>query len=126
MLSGNLPRGSSSTPVSGKIGRMAASPAPPLRSLITPASGKHHGGQPSSTAQGQRIGRSHDFEELDELFARRLLVPFAIAFEQRQQLVDGGLSLAASEQRRRELEAGLVIVSVFRQSGSQFSRRRHC
>src|SRR5690349_9233656 len=98
MFRGSRPRGSSSTPVSGKIGRMAGSAAPPLRSLITSPSRKHHGGKPATAAQGKRVGRTHHLEEFEELLASGLLVPIAIAFEQGQQLVDRGFPLAAPEQ----------------------------
>ena len=55
-------------------------------------------------AQGQRIGRPHRLEEFDELLARGLLVPLAIALEQGQQLVDRRLALAAAEEGGGELE----------------------
>src|SRR5271166_1636821 len=126
MLSGSRPRGSSSTPLNGKIGKIEGSAVWPTRSLIPiPPSGKHLGGEPPSAAQGQRIGRPHRLEEFDELFARGLLVPLAIALEKIQQLVDRGLSLAAAEQPGCELEARLVIVRVCRQASAQFARPGH-
>src|SRR5439155_16737352 len=99
MLSGRRPRGSSSTPVSGKIGRIEGSVVPPSRSLI-PGSplGKHLGREPTPAAQGQRIGRPHRLEEFDELLARRLLVPFAVALEEAQELIDRRLAIAAAEE----------------------------
>src|SRR6516225_12098126 len=101
MLSGSRPRGNSSTPVSGKIGRIEGSAVRLMRSLIPVSSlGKHLRGEPPSAAQRQRIGWPHCLEEFDELLARGLLVPFPIALEQGQQLLDGGLPLAAAEECR--------------------------
>src|SRR6516165_6584407 len=126
MLSGSRPRGNSSTPVSGKIGRIEGSAVPPMRSLIPVSpSGKHLRGEPPSAAQSQRIGWPHGLEEFDELLARSLLVPLAIALEQGQQLVDCGLPLAAAKECGGELEARLVIIGVRRQASAQFARPGH-
>src|SRR5207237_10868643 len=115
MLSGSRPRGSSSTPVNGKIGRVSGNTAlsrslmpPPLS--FTSCLGEHQRGQPPPRAQGQRVGRPHRLEEFDQLLARRLLVPFAVAPEQGQQLVARGLALAAAVQRRCLFGACLVLV----------------
>src|SRR6516165_6838608 len=119
MLSGSRPRGSSSTPVSGKIGTIEGSAVLPTRSLIpVPPSGKHLGGKPPSAAQRQRIGRPHRLEEFDELLACGLLVPLPITLEQRQQLVDRGFPFTAAEESRGELEACFVIVGVRRQASA--------
>ena len=126
MLSGSCPRGSSRTPGSGKIGRVSHSATAPERSLI----------------------RSLPYENISEDSRRRPLkvsgsVPpmasknltsclraawsfhCAIAPEQRQQLVDRGLPLAAAEQRRRQFEARLVIIRVLRQPRAQLAGGRH-
>src|SRR5215468_5505283 len=125
MFSGSLPRGSSNTPVNGKIGRMAGSAVPPRRSLIGAPSGKHGRGKPPSAAQGQRVGRTHYLEEFEELLAGGLFVPFAIAFEQGEQLVNAGFPLSASEQSGSELESRLVVVRTLRQPGPQLAGRTH-
>src|ERR1700720_4631343 len=126
MLSGSRPRGSSSTPVNGKIGRIKGSAVPPGRSLIPASpSGKHLGGEPTPAAQGQRIGRPHRLEEFDELLACRLLVPLAVALEQTQEFIDRRLAIAAAEECRGEFEARLVIVRVRRQPGAQLARPGH-
>src|SRR5467141_3616493 len=136
MLSGSRPRGSSSTPASGKIGRTKGSAVPPSRSLI-PAplrktsgqeniwSGKHLGGEPSPASQGQRIGRPHRLEEFDELLACRLLVPLAVALEQTQEFIDRRLAIAAAEECGGELETRLVIIGIGRQPGAQLARPGH-
>src|SRR5712692_6191301 len=129
MLSGRRPRGSSSTPVSGKIGSTSgrttgsrvlgrslmppASPSPqssPQPSLKSSPLGsrKHQRRQAPPGAQGQGIGQAHDLEEFDQLPARRLFVPLAVALEQRQQLVNRRFALAGAEQRGGQLEARLV------------------
>src|SRR6516165_12422057 len=126
MLSGNRPRGNSSTPVNGKIGRIEGSAVPLTRSLIPVSpSGKHLCGEPPSAAQRQGIGWPHRLEEFDELLAGRLLVPLPIALEQGQQLVDRGLALPAAEEGRGELEARLMIVRVRRQAKAQLARPGH-
>src|SRR6516225_12030994 len=126
MLSGSRPRGSSRTPVSGKIGTIEGSAVLPTRSLIPVSpSGKHLGGKPPSPAQRQRIGRPHRLEEFDELLTRSLLVPLPIALEQGQKLVDRILPLAAAEEGRGELDPRLVIVGVRCQSSAQFARPGH-
>src|SRR5437016_1377289 len=105
MLSGRRPRGSSKTPVKGKIGRTSGSTngsrvlgrsLMPCASFSPRSSRKHQRRQPPPGAQGQRVGRAHHLEELDELFARRLLVPFAVALEQRQQFVDRRFALTGA------------------------------
>src|SRR5579885_3017459 len=87
MLSGSRPRGNSSTPVSGKIGRMSGSASP---GSAMAASREHQRRELAPRAEGQRIGRPHDLEELDQLLARRLLVPVAVLAIKRQQLIDPG------------------------------------
>src|SRR5437868_8328781 len=118
MFRGSRPRGSSRTPVSGKIGRMSGSPAPPRCSLISGLSGKHDRGEPAAAVQRQRISRTHHLEKFEELLARGLLVPFANALEEGQQFVDGRFPFPAPEQRSGEFEATLVVVGVLRQAGA--------
>src|SRR5665213_1058048 len=129
MLSGSCPRGSSSTPVSGKIGRMPGS-APEDRSsaasLMAPdASREHQRGEAAPRRHGQRVGRSHDLEELDELLARRLLVPGAVPAVEGQQLVDALFALAGAEERRREFEPRLMVVAVGGESGTELVGLAH-
>src|SRR5579862_8910690 len=90
MLSGSRPRGSSRTPVNGKIGNMSGSTTGGRvlgRSLMarhSPSpdpSREHQRRQPAPGIQGQGIGRPHHLEEFDELAPRRLVVPVAVAFE---------------------------------------------
>src|SRR3954466_4023122 len=90
-----------------------------------PGSREHQRRQPPPRAQGQRIGRPHRLEEFDELLARRLLVPLAVAPEQGQQLVDCLLPLAGAEQSGRQLEARLVVVRVLLDAGAQLGGGAH-
>src|SRR6516162_188595 len=111
MLSGNRPRGNSSTPVNGKIGRIEGSAVPLTRSLIPVSpSGEHLCGEPPSAAQRQGSGWPHRPEEFVELVPGRLLVPHPIALDQGQQRVHRGLALPAAEEGRSELESRLMIV----------------
>src|SRR4051812_39451295 len=141
MLSGSRARGSSNTPTSGKIGSTSGRVVCRTRSSATSCGSlmarrpfwplwlsglrEHQRRQPPPRAQGQRIGRPHRLEELDELLARRLLVPFAVALEQGQQFVDRLLALAGAEQSGRHLEARLVVVRVLLDAGAQLAGRPH-
>src|SRR5437763_14803806 len=124
MLSGRRPRCSSNTPVSGKIGMISGSGA--SRSLIAmPPSREHQRGQSPPRAERERVGWAHHLEELDQLLAGGLLVPFAVALEQAQQFIDCLLALTGAEQRRGQLEPRLMIVLVLLQAGPQFVGRAH-
>src|SRR5262245_28824877 len=121
MLSGSLPRGSSRTPLKGKIGRvsgnsgMAGSGASPGIAALA----EEQRGEAPPRRDGQRIGRTHGLEELDELLAPGLLVPLAVEPHQLEQLVDRLLAAAAGEERAGELEPRLVILGVLRQARAQ-------
>src|SRR5258707_6074650 len=122
MLSGSLPRGSSSTPVSGKIGSVVGSSASPGSDrvpLIAAAPGLREQERRQATArrQGQRLGRPHRLEELDELLARRLLVPLAVALDDVEQLVDRLLALADGGEGGGEGEPRLVIPWIGGEAG---------
>src|SRR6266404_9616990 len=126
MLSGSFPRGSSRTPVSGKIGSVAGSSASRGSKLADmPPAGlrEEDRRQPPPRRQRQRIGRPHRLEELDELLARRLLVPLACPLDDLQELVDRRLALAGGEQRGGEVKTGLMVVGIRRQPRAQFADR---
>src|SRR5262245_34811381 len=130
MLSGSRPRGSRRTPVNGKIGRMSGSAngstgpgwsliARPLRSR------KHQRREAPAGAQRQRIGRPHDLKEFDQLAARRLIIPVAVALEEREEFVDRGLAVTGAKQRGGEFKTRLVVVLVGLQALAQFADRAH-
>src|SRR5260221_5049643 len=126
MLSGSFPRRSSKTPVSGKIGSVAGSSASRgSNSALMPPAGLREEDRRQSPPrrQRQRIGRSHRLEELDELLARRLLVPFARPLDDVEELVDRRLAFAGGEQRSGEIETGLMVVGVRRQPRAQLADR---
>src|SRR5262245_21953142 len=115
MLSGRRPRGRSSTPVNGKIG-MTGGNSSKLRSngepLMSRHSRKQNRGKPPARSDRERIGRPHRLEELEELLARGVLVPGAVAPDDLQELVDGRLALARREERGGELVARLKILGI--------------
>src|SRR5215469_11766457 len=125
MFNGKRPRASSRTPANGKIGRTEGSSRPPVSSLIALPSGEHQGGEAPSGTQSQRIGRPHCLEKFDELLARRLLVPLAVALEQGQEFVDRHLALTAAEETGGELEPRLMIIGVGRQTGTELFFSSH-
>src|SRR5579883_2689442 len=126
MLSGNRPRGSSSTPVRGKMGSVGGS-CSKLGSngprLTGDVSGEENRGEAPARRDGQRIGRSHRLEELDELLAPGLLVPLAVALHQLEQLVHRLLALARGEERRGEIEPRLMIPGIALQALAQLGER---
>src|ERR1700754_1552379 len=105
MLSGRLPPGSRIAPRSGKIGKrvgmaplrpastIATAPAP----LVRPTSGEQDRRQLAPTGNGRRVIGTERLEELDQLLARRLVLPFAVLAHDGQQLVDRGFDLTAQE-----------------------------
>src|SRR5215472_16391970 len=115
MLSGNRPRGSSSTPVSGKIGMTGGSWSTARSNgepLTIVRSRKEDRRETPPRCDRERIGRPHRLEELQQLLARGLLVPGAVAPDDLEELVDPGLALARGEERRGKLVARLEIPGV--------------
>src|SRR5271156_398311 len=115
MLSGSLPPGSSSTPGSGKIGRVRGRSSKRGSKLLRvmgpgpPSSAEHEGGQPPPAGNRQRMGRAQGLEELHQLLARRLVVPGPVPLEYLQQLVDCRFLLAGRIEGHGEIEAGLMV-----------------
>ena len=109
------PRGSSSTPVNGKIG-MTGGSSSKLGSNGEPVtsgrSGKQDRRESPPRGDRERIRRSHRLEEFEQLLARRFLVPSAVAADDLQELVGPRLALARGEERRGELVARLEILGV--------------
>src|SRR3954469_17060984 len=107
MFSGKRPRGSSRAPVNGKTGIVSGSSSirkrrPACAVMIVPPrrrSGKHQRRQPAAPRDGERACRAQRFEELDQLPARTLFVPFAVALVEVEQLLDRGVLLAGREER---------------------------
>src|SRR3954471_20754225 len=77
-----------------------------------PASRKQDGRQPLAALDGSLVGRTPGFEELHQLLARAVLVPFAVALDDFQKLRGSLGALAGGIQRDREIEARLMVQRV--------------
>ena len=58
------------------------------------------------------VGRAPRFKELDQLLARRVVIPFTVAAHDLKQLVEGLLPTAIPIQRYGKVESRLVIERV--------------
>src|SRR3954465_8003571 len=134
MLSGICPRGSSSAPGNGNTGRISGRSAGPRYSMLIgiwsplcassttlnapPAvmdqssSGKQEDRQALGSLDGCIVGAAPGLEELHQLLAGAVVVPFAVALDDREQLLGGGCAIALRIQRGGEVEARLMIERV--------------
>src|SRR4051794_39285334 len=134
MLSGISPRGSSSAPGNGNTGRISGRSAGPRYSMLIgiwsplcassttlnapPAvmdqssSGKQDDRQALASLDGCIVRAAPGFEELHQLLAGAVVVPFAVALDDRQQLLGGRCPVALGVERDREVESGLMIERV--------------
>src|SRR4051812_49308028 len=124
MLSGSRPPGRSSAPASGntaisggrssKAGWNAATVVrllvPALRTWAGLA--EQQGGEFAPGRQGRRFVEAPSLEELQQLLARRLVVPGAVAADRLQQRVGRAPTLAHRVQRHGEVDARRVVVGV--------------
>src|SRR5215217_2282462 len=76
------------------------------------SSGEQHRRQSSPPEHRHVVGRPPGLEELDELLARRLVVPAALAPDDVDQRIDRLLAAAAGVERQGEIEAGLMVERV--------------
>src|SRR4051794_30122199 len=74
-----------------------------------PPSRKQDGRQPLAALDGSFVGRAPGFEELHQLLARAVLIPFAVALDDLQKLRGSLGALAGGIERDREIEARLVV-----------------
>src|SRR5260370_1070361 len=79
-----------------------------------PALRKQNRRQPLSAIDGGLVGRAPGLEQLHQLFARPVVVPFAIALDDLEQVIDCLLTAPLCIQREREIETGLVVERVRR------------
>src|SRR6266436_9166969 len=79
-----------------------------------PALRKQNRRQPLSAIDGGLVGRAPGLEQLHQLFARPVVVPFAIALDDLEQVIDCLLTASLCIQREREIETGLVVERVRR------------
>src|SRR5215831_4792268 len=99
--------------------RNCASTPPETRELAArPAElGKQNRRQSLAAVHGGLVGRTPGLEELNQLLARAVVVPFAIALDDLQQVIDGLLPLPLAVQREREIEARLMVERIGRYLG---------
>src|ERR1700754_4478924 len=122
MLSGICPRGSSSAPGSGNTAiTSGSSDGPRYSALIGISAQSLHGEarnetralreqdrrQPLASLDSGLIRPAPGFEELHQLLARAVIVPFAVAPDDLEQLGGGLAALAAGIQRGCQVESGL-------------------
>src|SRR5882724_1007300 len=118
MLSGIWPRGNSSAPGSGNTGTILGSSPGPRYSALIGISGpgcylrKQNDRQPLSSIHGRFIGAAPRLEELHQLLARGILVPFAVALDDFEQMVGRLGTIALRVQRGRQIESRLMIERV--------------
>jgi hypothetical protein len=68
--------------------------------------------QPLASIHGRLVGRTPRLEELDELLARAIVIPFAVAFDDFEQMIDRFRTAPLAVQGDREIEAPLVIEGI--------------
>src|ERR1700730_702280 len=78
----------------------------------TSALGKQNRGQPLAPVDGGFVGRSPYIEKLKELPGRAVVVPFAIALDDRDQVLERVGALALAVERQRQIEARLMVERV--------------
>src|SRR5262252_2646087 len=66
----------------------------------------------SSASDGRLVGRTPGVEQLDQLLAGAVVVPFAVAPDDLQQVIERLLALALGVQRDRQVEARLVVARI--------------
>src|SRR5690349_4195440 len=114
MLSGNSACGRSSAPGSGNTfsrGGRSAGDRYLLRKPMS-QSREQNRGQFAAAQEGEFVLGAPGLEELDELLARRLFVPVALAPDDMEQVIEGLLLFAVCIERDGEIEAGLVIFAI--------------
>src|SRR5882762_9635539 len=68
--------------------------------------------QPLSSLDGRLIGAAPSLEELQQLLARAIVVPFAVALDDLEQLLGRLAALALRVERGRQIESRLMIERV--------------
>src|SRR5713226_9289318 len=85
---------------------------PLRRNMRSATSREQNRRQPLAPRDRRLVGRTPGLEELDRLLARAVVVPFAVALDDLEEVVDRRLALSLAVQRHREVEARLVIERV--------------
>src|ERR1700716_1108883 len=80
--------------------------------LLRDNSRKQNDRQPLASIHGRFIGAAPRLEELHQLLACAILVPFAVALDDFQQMVGRLGTVALRVERGRQIESGLMIERV--------------
>src|SRR5215510_1032925 len=75
---------------------------------------EQHRRQPFAPVDGCLVGRTPGLEELDQLLARAVVVPLAVALDDLDEVVDRLLAAALAVQRDGEVEPGLMVARIGR------------
>src|SRR5258708_28689771 len=86
--------------------------AKPAPACAEQASRKQDRRQPLAPLHGGLIGRAPRLEELHQLLSRAVLVPFAVALDDFEQLSGRLSALARGIERSRKIESRLMIERV--------------
>src|ERR1035437_4442173 len=113
MLSGSRPRGSSSAPVSGNTGKVGErSSGRGCRWPMSGDSAEQEGRELAAGGGGGGVAEAPCLEKLQQLQARRFLVPGAVAAADVQQGVGGFLAAFHGDQRGGQVVANLEVGGV--------------
>src|SRR5687767_8801383 len=108
MCSGSCERGNRIAPASGKIGTRRIS----ALFTLSPASREEERRQPPPLAPGPRVLEPLRLQQLEEALARRAFVPLAVAADDLEQFVGGGVAVARGHPRPGQFEAGIKVLGV--------------
>src|SRR2546425_10095541 len=86
---------------------------------------KQNGGEPLAPVDGRLVGRPPRLEELYELLARAVVVPFAIAPDDLEEMVARFGAAPLAVQGDREIEPRLMIERIGGDLLFQFAERTH-
>src|ERR1700738_1056207 len=86
--------------------------AKPVSTFAEYALGKQNRRQPLASVHRRLIGGAPCLEELHQLLARAVLVPFAVALDDFEQLVGGVGTVAAGVERGGKIESRLIIERI--------------
>src|SRR5262249_23665395 len=97
----SLSRGGNAT---GAARLILALRRPPRHEAAEATSRKQDRRQPLAAVDGRLVGGAPGLEELHQLLARAVVVPFAIALDDLEQIVDRLLAPSLTVQAEREIE----------------------
>src|SRR5262245_26177733 len=77
-----------------------------------PGSGEQDRREPPAPIDGRFVGGPPGLEELDQLLARSVILPFAVALDDLDQIVDRFRAPPLAVEGNGEIEAGLMVERV--------------